>query len=69
MEKEDAVFIMSPKPVEKKNVPGLHDLAEKLKINSSEIDDCLPISVIIAGLSTLLVPIKSLKSILDISPE
>ncbi len=69
IEKEDAVFIMSPEPVDKINVPDDHDLAEKLKINADEIDNRLPISIINAGLSTLLVPIKSLNSILGISPE
>lgn len=69
IKKEDAVFIMSPEPIEKESVPDVHNLADKLKINTSEIRNRYPISVINAGLSTLLVPIKSLKSILDISPE
>ena len=69
IEKEDAVFIMSPEPIEKESVSDVHNLAEKLKISTSEIEDGYPISVINAGLSTLLVPIKSLKSILNISPE
>ena len=50
-------------------MPDVHNIAEKLKIATSEIESGYPISVINAGLSTLLVPIKSLKSILDISPE
>jgi PhzF family phenazine biosynthesis protein len=69
IEKEDAVFIVSPEPIEKEGVTDVNNLAEKLKINTSEIENGYPISVINAGLSTLLVPIKSLKSILSISPE
>jgi len=69
IEKEDAVFIMSPEPVEKERVPDVQNLADKLKIKTDEIENGYPISVINAGLSTLLVPIKSLQSILNISPD
>jgi PhzF family phenazine biosynthesis protein len=67
--KEDAVFILSPEPFEKKILPGTNDLAASLKIKTDEIDSSRPISIINAGLSTLLVPIKSLQSILGISPD
>jgi PhzF family phenazine biosynthesis protein len=35
IEKEDAVFIVSPEPIEKEGVTDVNNLAEKLKINTS----------------------------------
>jgi len=66
---EDAVFIMSPIPEEKTEIPDLAEISLKLRIQSSEIDKTLPIKIINAGLSTLIVPIKTLESILNISPD
>jgi PhzF family phenazine biosynthesis protein len=66
---EDAVFIMSPKPEEKPVLPSLSEIAKNLKINENEIDTHFPISCINAGLTTLIVPIKSLNSILKIFPD
>ena len=65
---EDSVFIMSPEPVYKKALPEVSDIAAKLKISIQDIDHDLPVSVINAGLNTLIVPIRSLDSILEISP-
>jgi PhzF family phenazine biosynthesis protein len=69
MEKDDSVFIMSPEPEEKQISLNLCDIADSLKIRPDEIDTAYPVSIINAGLTTLLVPIKMLKSILDISPD
>jgi PhzF family phenazine biosynthesis protein len=69
IEREDAVFIMSPVPEVIKEIPGINKISAGLKIQISEIDRSLPISVINAGLSTLIIPIKSLKSILSILPD
>lgn len=66
---EDAVFIMSPEPVEKTTLPDTQLIAEKLRIDVNEIDCNHPISIINAGLSTLIVPITSLNSILSIAPD
>jgi PhzF family phenazine biosynthesis protein len=66
---EDSVFIMSPEPVEKQFIPHVQKLAGKLKISPDEMDGTCPISVINAGLSTLIVPIRTLHSILSISPN
>lgn len=66
---EDSVFIMSPEPVENTNVPGVSEIAAKLRINESEINTALPVTTINAGLETLIVPIKSLDSILGIQPD
>src|SRR4030042_747234 len=66
---EDSMFIMSPEPVEVHVVPGIQEVADKLKINSGSINADLPISIINAGLTTLIVPIKTLNAILGISPD
>ncbi len=66
---EDAVFIMSPVPFTKTVTPETQDIADNLEIKSGEIDSRYSISIINAGLTTLLVPIKSLDSILGISPD
>jgi len=66
---EDSVFIMSPVPLFAELVPDCGELPEKLRIPNSAIDNNLPISLINAGLSTLIVPIKDLDSILSIKPD
>lgn len=66
---EDSVFIMSPKPDIKDTIINVEDLVRKLRIDKSNIDSNFPISVINAGLSTLIVPITNLDSILAITPE
>ncbi|TCO02441.1 PhzF family phenazine biosynthesis protein [Natronoflexus pectinivorans] len=64
----DSVFIMSPKPETKDISIDVSELAGKLKIDRLKIDMNNPISVINAGLSTLIVPITDLESILSITP-
>jgi len=66
---ENAVFIFSPEPFENETIPTLIDIATNLNITSNLIDNRFPISIINAGLSTLLVPIVNLESILSISPD
>jgi PhzF family phenazine biosynthesis protein len=66
---ENAVFIFSPEPYEILTLPGIEDLAIHLKINPGCIDRQFSISLINAGLTTLIVPIKTLDDILNISPE
>ncbi|MBP1640622.1 MAG: phenazine biosynthesis protein PhzF family [Bacteroidetes bacterium] len=65
----DSVFIMSPIPETKKLLINIGELANKLRISKKDINSSLPISVINAGLSTLIVPITNLESILAISPN
>lgn len=67
--KENAVFIMSPIPEEKEKLLELNYIADKLKINPEYIDINYPTSIINAGLTTLLVPIKNLNMILNINPD
>ena len=69
IEKEDAVFIMSPEPETKQPFPEINDIAENLKINIDEIDLLRPVEIINAGLTTLLVPVNTLETILKISPD
>ncbi len=69
VESEDSVFIMSPLPLFVDPVPDCSGLSEKLRIPNSAISNSLPISLINAGLSTLIVPIKDLDSILSIKPD
>lgn len=66
---EDAVFIYSPAPYEIDNLPKHEDLLRNLKITHDSIDRDLPISIINAGLSTLIVPIKTFDIICKITPE
>ena len=66
---ENAVFITAPDPV---FVPAAIDknvFAEAVKIEPGEISDTYPISVVNAGLETLIVPIKSLDTVLALSPQ
>jgi len=65
----DSVFIMSPKPDIKDTFINVDELVSKLGIDKTKINSDLPISVINAGLTTLIIPIKDLESILSISPE
>lgn len=65
----DSIFIMSPEPETKDILIDIGILANKLKINPNNINSNLPISVINAGISTLIVPITNLESILAISPD
>jgi len=66
---ENAVFIFSPEPYENLIVPKTGDISVNLKVNPDLIDDKLPVSIINAGLSTLIVPIRTLDAILSISPD
>lgn len=60
---------MSPSPSEQIEIPHINEIALNLNINSDIIDKDLPIQIINAGVSTLIVPIKSLASIIDIAPN
>ena len=66
---EDAVFICSPKPQKTDKIPSIEALASSLRIKKEDVDTSKPISIINAGLATLLVPIKSLSGIISITPE
>jgi PhzF family phenazine biosynthesis protein len=65
---EDAVFISAPDPVFSSNKVDPDSIAEALRINSDEINKSNPLSIVNAGLETLIIPIKSLNGILSMSP-
>ena len=65
----DSVFIMSPKPEINTKSINIEELADKLRVDRNIIDSDFPISVINAGLSTMIVPITDLESILSITPD
>ncbi|MBN2080308.1 MAG: PhzF family phenazine biosynthesis protein [Spirochaetes bacterium] len=66
---EDAVFIMAPLPERHAITVSTPDVARHLKLRADDIDDRYPISAINAGLTTLLVPLRSLDSILAMAPD
>ena len=67
--KENAVFISAPKPTFSARKINQESIVKPLKIDTVEIDTSYPVSIVNAGLETLIVPIKSLKGILSISPN
>jgi PhzF family phenazine biosynthesis protein len=69
IKEEDAVFIMSPAPKDQYKIPDLEEIVINLNISPDIINRDLPIKIFNAGLRTLLIPIKSLDSILTISPD
>lgn len=65
----DAVFISAPPPVTSEYCPDADAVAAALRIAPGEIADPATISVVNAGLATLLVPIRSLDTLLSIRPD
>jgi PhzF family phenazine biosynthesis protein len=66
---ENAVFIMSPNPVYKDSIPDIEQIALNLKIQNADINTEYPVSIINAGLNTLIIPIKDLDTITAIKPD
>lgn len=66
---EDAVYITAPAPVFSKTQISPEIIAEALKTKIDTIGTAQIISIVNAGLNTLIVPIKNLKSILSLSPD
>ena len=69
IETDDAVFITAPNPQYRSCDVKPEAIAEKFMLNPDQIALSHPISIINAGLNTLIVPIKTLDSILSISPS
>jgi PhzF family phenazine biosynthesis protein len=65
----DSVFIGSPSPQFRKMDIDPDEIAVALKIPPGEIDDCRQISLVNAGLATLLIPVSSLATLLAIRPD
>lgn len=66
---EDAVFVSAPPPLTIKTIPEADAVAAALKLPPGEIADPAAISVVSAGLVTLIVPIRSLPTLLGIRPD
>ena len=69
LKEENAVYIYSPKPEYKECSLKVQDLIEALSIKKTYLDNSYPISIVNAGLDTLIVPINGLDNILSISPN
>jgi PhzF family phenazine biosynthesis protein len=65
---EDAVFISAPSPGFSSKEIAKEPLAKALEVSSNVIRDDLPISIVNAGLETLVVPITTLQALLAITP-
>lgn len=68
IDEQDAVFILAPEPYDKAILPDMDVLAENLGVSKGDIDTTMPVSIINAGLSTLIVPLKDMQAVLNISP-
>ena len=66
---ENAVFISAPAPVFSKTPAKAQAVCHALKIKKSDLHPNYPISIINAGLETLIVPIKTLTAVLSLSPD
>jgi PhzF family phenazine biosynthesis protein len=65
---EDAVYVRAPAPEYRSCSLARADIARHLGVDVAAIDPVLPVSIINAGLTTLLVPIVSLEAILSLAP-
>ncbi|WP_313381465.1 PhzF family phenazine biosynthesis isomerase [Proteiniphilum saccharofermentans] len=65
----DAVFITAPDPQYLTVPASLNDIAGNLGISQETINKNYPIELIDAGLRTLIVPINSIKDMLEIAPN
>lgn len=66
---ENAVFIMSPVPLYKPMNLDIGKISTALNISTSAILSEEPVSIINAGLTTLIIPIRNINEILNISPD
>jgi len=66
---ENTVYITSPIPINKPLTMGKHTISSALRIDASLIVPDEPLSIINAGLTTLIIPIKSIDAILGILPD
>jgi PhzF family phenazine biosynthesis protein len=66
---EDAVYIMSPVPRFIPSTLNVDKISSALNLSNSAIDQSHPVSIINAGLTTLIIPIADIDSILRLSPD
>ena len=66
---DDAVFITAPAPVFSSKTVGRDRIAGAFHINESELSNEYPISIVNAGLETLIVPLRKLSAVLSLTPS
>ena len=66
---ENCVFITAPSPQFKPFKDTVEHISEALRIGRAAVSDKFPISIVNAGLETLIVPISSLNGILTVAPD
>ncbi len=69
IEDEDAVFISAPMPRFRRAEISKTELAKALRTHNEALNDAHPLTVVNAGLETLIVPVTSLSDILSFSPD
>ena len=66
---ENAVFIASPSPVFSPAAPDVGALAKALGARPEALHATIPVSIVNAGLQTLVVPFNALDDVLSLSPS
>lgn len=66
---EDAVFISAPQPVFSNKAVSAEELSHSLRTDPGVIDRQQPLSIVNAGLETLIVPVGGLEDILALKPD
>jgi len=66
---QDAVYISAPKPLHINVKLKINEIAKNLSFNTNQILTSYPFDIIDAGLKTLIVPIASLKDVINVFPD
>ncbi len=66
---DDAVFITAPAPVFSSKDVARDHIAEAFHINEGQLSDNYPVTIVNAGLETLIVPFRRSKTILTLAPS
>jgi PhzF family phenazine biosynthesis protein len=66
---DDAVFITAPAPVFSSRAVARNPVAEVFRINDSELSSEYAISIVNAGLETLIIPVRKLNAVLSLTPS
>lgn len=69
LDKEDAVYISAPDPVELEIPSTASEIAGALGMDLSEINKECPVEMIDAGLKTLIVPVAGLEKEVSVTPD
>lgn len=69
IKEENAIYVSAPEPVFYENKIERDEIAAVLGIKSSEIADDYPVSIIDAGLKTLIIPIKNFETEISVYPD